>query len=149
MFICCWSCRAHSCFLRAVLPHRPRFALGHWLVPTQSASSPAQSRRAPMGVSAPKQQSEVSRKRAGLDATAGALAGAVSRLVVGPLDVVKIRMQVQLEPVRRGALSKYTGVGQALKRILVEEGVTVRSGPCTGCAQPKPYCRSCQRHHDL
>lgn len=82
-----------------------------------------------MGGGAPRQHPEVSRKRAGLDATAGALAGAVSRLVVGPLDVVKIRMQVQLEPVRRGALSKYTGVGQALKRILVEEGVTVRAQP--------------------
>ena len=31
------------------------------------------------------------------DAVAGAFAGAAARVVVGPLDVVKIRLQVQLE----------------------------------------------------
>lgn len=60
-------------------------------------------------------------------AMAGGLAGAVSRLVVGPLDVVKIRMQVQLEPIARGAHSKYSGVVQALSTIVKEEGVQVRS----------------------
>lgn len=60
-------------------------------------------------------------------AIAGGLAGAVSRLVVGPLDVVKIRMQVQLEPIARGMNSKYTGVVQALRTILREEGVSVRA----------------------
>lgn len=67
-----------------------------------------------------------SRKRAGLDAVAGALSGAVSRFVVGPLDVVKIRMQVQIEPVRKGGAAKYTGVQQALRCILREEGIAVR-----------------------
>ena len=33
-----------------------------------------------------------------LSATAGALAGAVARFVVGPLDVIKIRFQVQSSP---------------------------------------------------
>lgn len=60
-------------------------------------------------------------------AMAGGLAGAVSRLAVGPLDVVKIRMQVQLEPITRGVNSKYTGVIQALRTIVREEGIQVRA----------------------
>jgi hypothetical protein len=60
-------------------------------------------------------------------AVAGGVAGAVSRLVVGPLDVVKIRMQVQLEPIRQAANSKYHGVVQALRTIVREEGIQVRS----------------------
>jgi Mitochondrial carrier protein len=35
------------------------------------------------------------RQRVMLDAAAGALAGAVSRVIVGPLDVIKIRFQVR------------------------------------------------------
>lgn len=66
----------------------------------------------------------------GLDATAGAIAGCISRVVVGPLDVVKIRFQVQIEPIVNGQISKavaskYTGFGQALWAILKEEGVQV------------------------
>lgn len=64
-----------------------------------------------------------------LDVVAGGLAGAVSRIVVGPLDVVKIRMQVQLEPVHTGGTSKYTGVAQAMRTILKEEGIRVRFSP--------------------
>lgn len=62
-------------------------------------------------------------------AIAGGLAGAVSRLAVGPLDVVKIRMQVQLEPITQGVNSKYTGIVQALKTIVREEGIQVCSPP--------------------
>lgn len=67
-----------------------------------------------------------------LHATAGAIAGCISRFVVGPLDVLKIRFQVQLEPISSrcapgsGAIprsSKYTGMGQALVTIFREEGV--------------------------
>lgn len=64
---------------------------------------------------------------------AGAVSGAVSRFIVGPLDVVKIRFQVQLEPIREtGAAvlrqnhqlhSKYTSLRQAFLMILKEEGV--------------------------
>ena len=76
-------------------------------------------------------------KRAtGIDAAAGAIAGAVARFVVGPLDVLKIRFQVQVEPILRrhqsqlssaeAVSSKYTGLKQAAATILKEEGIPVR-----------------------
>ena len=73
---------------------------------------------------------EKTQGRALVDMVAGGLAGAVSRVVVGPLDVVKIRMQVQLEPIRAGATSKYTGITQALSTIAREEGIVVRFLAC-------------------
>ena len=71
------------------------------------------------------------RRPAYVDAAAGALAGVVARFVVQPLDVLKIRFQVQVEPIRRGgaaaaAQAKYTGLRQALASIVREEGVRVR-----------------------
>ena len=80
--------------------------------------------------------------RAALDATAGAIAGAVARLVVNPLDVLKIRFQVQLEPISIGkastsavsVLSKYTGLRQAFVTIIKEEGIKVVCVlPCLTC----------------
>ncbi|KAL4642910.1 hypothetical protein ACB092_02G053500 [Castanea dentata] len=70
-------------------------------------------------------------KRAVIDATAGAIAGGISRTVTSPLDVIKIRFQVQLEPTSSWPLlrsnlsgtSKYTGMFQATKDILREEGL--------------------------
>lgn len=70
-------------------------------------------------------------KRALIDAAAGAISGAVSRTVTSPLDVIKIRFQVQLEPTTQWALlhrnsygqSKYTGMFQATKDIFREEGL--------------------------
>ena len=59
-----------------------------------------------------------------MQALAGALAGGCARCVVAPLDVVKIRMQVQLEPTRTGAGGgKYSGTAQALACIFREEGL--------------------------
>lgn len=66
-----------------------------------------------------------------VDATAGAIAGCAARFVVGPLDVIKIRFQVQLEPIAKRAagldptsvVSKYTGLRQALTTIVKEEGI--------------------------
>lgn len=73
------------------------------------------------------------KKRALNDAIAGAVSGCVARFVVGPLDVLKIRFQVQTEPVSRtaaklatgGPLPKYTGMVQALATIVREEGIVV------------------------
>ncbi|KAJ8766758.1 hypothetical protein K2173_007825 [Erythroxylum novogranatense] len=70
-------------------------------------------------------------KQALIEATAGAVAGGVSRTVTSPLDVIKIRFQVQLEPTSSWALlhrnmhgpSKYTGMLQATKDIFREEGL--------------------------
>ncbi|OMO53684.1 Endoplasmic reticulum-adenine nucleotide transporter [Corchorus capsularis] len=70
-------------------------------------------------------------KRALIDAGAGAIAGGISRTVTSPLDVIKIRFQVQLEPTTAWALlrkdlsrsSKYTGMFQATKDIFREEGL--------------------------
>ncbi|XP_058077815.1 mitochondrial thiamine diphosphate carrier 2-like isoform X3 [Magnolia sinica] len=70
-------------------------------------------------------------KRAFIDATAGAISGGISRTVTSPLDVIKIRFQVQLEPTSSMALlrrelygtSKYTGMLQATRDIFREEGL--------------------------
>ncbi|KAL2339046.1 hypothetical protein Fmac_013492 [Flemingia macrophylla] len=70
-------------------------------------------------------------KRAMIDSFAGAISGGISRTVTSPLDVIKIRFQVQLEPTTTWAVlrkdlaaaSKYTGMFQATKDILREEGV--------------------------
>ncbi|MED6159971.1 hypothetical protein PIB30_047130 [Stylosanthes scabra] len=70
-------------------------------------------------------------KRAMIDSSAGAISGAISRTVTSPLDVIKIRFQVQLEPTSSWTLlrkeisapSKYTGMLQACKDIFREEGI--------------------------
>lgn len=70
-------------------------------------------------------------KRALIDALAGAISGGICRTVTSPLDVIKIRFQVQLEPTSQWALlqrelyrpSKYTSILQATKDIFREEGL--------------------------
>lgn len=77
-----------------------------------------------------------------LDATAGAVAGCVARFVTGPLDVIKIRFQVQLEPIASmaAAPSKYTGFFQAFGTILKEEGVQgLWRGTVPGLLLTVPY----------
>ena len=80
------------------------------------------------------------------DALAGACAGALARVCVGPLDVLKIRFQVQLEPVLgeaaalQAAGSKYRGLGQALRLIVREEGVAgLWRGTVPGLLLTVPY----------
>lgn len=55
-------------------------------------------------------------------AFAGAAAGAFTRAVAQPLDVLKIRFQLQLEPIEQG--SKYSSVLQAVSSIVKEEGIS-------------------------
>lgn len=53
-------------------------------------------------------------------ALAGGAAGAFTRAVAQPLDVLKIRFQLQLEPIKDG--SKYSSILQACSSIVKEEG---------------------------
>ncbi|KAG2424069.1 hypothetical protein HYH02_015248 [Chlamydomonas schloesseri] len=86
-----------------------------------------------------------SKGRVVVDATAGAIAGCIARFLTGPFDVVKIRFQVQLEPIvgapadalRR---SKYTGFTQALTTIVREEGIQgLWRGTVPGLLLTVPY----------
>lgn len=56
-------------------------------------------------------------------AVAGSVAGFVTRALISPLDVIKIRFQLQLERVcPSDPNAKYHGILQAAKQILQEEG---------------------------
>jgi solute carrier family 25 (mitochondrial thiamine pyrophosphate transporter), member 19 len=56
---------------------------------------------------------------------ASALSGFFSRSVVQPLDVVKVRFQLQVEPLRDSTVGgKYRGLLQAIRLILREEGLS-------------------------
>lgn len=53
----------------------------------------------------------------------GAASGFVTRFLTQPLDVCKIRFQLQFEPIKTGAASsKYRGITQAFQLIVREEG---------------------------
>ncbi|KAL1466165.1 hypothetical protein MTO96_026846 [Rhipicephalus appendiculatus] len=55
---------------------------------------------------------------------AGAISGFVTRFLCQPFDVVKIRFQLQLDPIKAShPTAKYTGVWHGTVRILREEGV--------------------------
>ncbi|XP_053997814.1 mitochondrial thiamine pyrophosphate carrier-like [Hylaeus anthracinus] len=56
-------------------------------------------------------------------AVAGALSGFVTRFICQPLDVVKIRFQLQVEPITNHHVSKYRSVAQAFFLIFKEEGI--------------------------
>ena len=58
-------------------------------------------------------------------AASGAASGFATRLLTQPLDVLKIRFQLQIEPIKRNATtSKYRNVGQAFRLIVREEGIS-------------------------
>ena len=53
---------------------------------------------------------------------ASASSGVLTRCVCQPFDVVKIRFQLQLEPIKKGSAAKYTSIVGAFAKIPVEEG---------------------------
>ncbi|XP_036921709.1 mitochondrial thiamine pyrophosphate carrier [Sturnira hondurensis] len=58
-------------------------------------------------------------------AVAGSVSGLVTRVLISPLDVIKIRFQLQIERLSRSDPSaKYHGILQAGRQILQEEGPT-------------------------
>ncbi|KAK7805323.1 hypothetical protein U0070_027162 [Myodes glareolus] len=57
-------------------------------------------------------------------AVAGSVSGFVTRALISPLDVIKIRFQLQIERLcPSDPNAKYHGIFQAVKQILQEEGV--------------------------
>ncbi|CAH8833895.1 unnamed protein product [Trichobilharzia szidati] len=54
----------------------------------------------------------------------GVISGFVARATVQPLDVLKTRFQLQMEPIKVSTASKYQGLMQAVKCIYREEGVS-------------------------
>lgn len=55
--------------------------------------------------------------------TAGTCSSIATRFVAQPFDVLKIRFQLQVEPISaKNATSKYTGFRQAFGKIYKEEG---------------------------
>ncbi|XP_015250286.1 PREDICTED: mitochondrial thiamine pyrophosphate carrier [Cyprinodon variegatus] len=58
-------------------------------------------------------------------ALAGSAAGMVTRALISPFDVIKIRFQLQIERVSsRSPEGKYRGIYQAFRRIYSEEGLS-------------------------
>ncbi|VTJ91675.1 Hypothetical predicted protein, partial [Marmota monax] len=58
-------------------------------------------------------------------AVAGSVSGLITRALISPLDVIKIRFQLQIERLSRSdPNAKYYGILQAGRQILQEEGPT-------------------------
>lgn len=57
-------------------------------------------------------------------ALAGASSGLFSRALIQPFDVLKIRFQLQMEPISKHSMSKYSSLMQATKMIYKEEGLS-------------------------
>ncbi|KAK0087387.1 hypothetical protein PV326_005217 [Microctonus aethiopoides] len=57
-------------------------------------------------------------------AIAGAASGFLTRFICQPLDVIKIRFQLQVEPISHNHSSKYRSFLQATSTIVKEEGVS-------------------------
>lgn len=54
---------------------------------------------------------------------AGAASGFITRATCQPLDVLKIRFQLQVEPISKATASKYSSIPQAVTLICKEEGI--------------------------
>jgi solute carrier family 25 thiamine pyrophosphate transporter 19 len=65
---------------------------------------------------------------------AGGIAGLISRFCIAPLDVVKIRLQLQIhslsDPISHQGVTGpvYKGTLSTMRAIVKQEGITVRSG---------------------
>lgn len=56
---------------------------------------------------------------------AGGLTGLICRAIVQPLDVIKIRFQLQIEPIDKSAKSsKYKSIRQTIRTMMREEGLS-------------------------
>jgi solute carrier family 25 thiamine pyrophosphate transporter 19 len=53
-------------------------------------------------------------------AISGSTAGVIARIVISPIDVIKIRLQTQANP--KNTTAKYTGVIQTAQKVVREEG---------------------------
>lgn len=64
------------------------------------------------------------------DILAGGISGGITRMLIAPLDVIKIRFQVQSNPSVKSAMppSKYhyTGMIDSIRTIYRKEGLLVR-----------------------
>lgn len=60
-----------------------------------------------------------------LQALGGGVSGAITRFISQPFDVLKIRFQLQVEPLNKsqGSSAKYHGMLQAVNSIYAEEGI--------------------------
>ena len=69
--------------------------------------------------------SEEQKARAWERLLSGAASGIICRTIVQPLDVIKIRFQLQVEPISTAAhhRSKYTGISHTIRVMLREEGI--------------------------
>jgi solute carrier family 25 thiamine pyrophosphate transporter 19 len=56
-------------------------------------------------------------------AFAGGASGFITRMICQPLDVLKIRFQLQVEPITKNTISKYHSIIHATRLIIQEEGV--------------------------
>lgn len=54
---------------------------------------------------------------------AGGLAGFLTRAITQPLDCIKVRHQLQIEPIKKSAGAKYTSTFQTLVLMFKEEGI--------------------------
>ncbi|CAH1795655.1 unnamed protein product [Owenia fusiformis] len=55
-------------------------------------------------------------------AISGAVSGVITRAMCQPLDVIKIRFQLQTEPISKAPKSKYYSIRQSFRSIIREEG---------------------------
>jgi len=99
-------------------PHQPRQETSNAVYSQQDTDPPVVTTTEQSTTLPPK--SQVRSSRLYEDFIVGGIASSLSRCVIAPLDVVKIRFQVQSG---QGNARKYRGVVQAMRTIVQEEGI--------------------------